>query len=697
MGHVYKASGVEMMNFPILESACSIDSEAIAPASLNYKLDSWPPREDFPIIVDAEGNIISRFADSIWKLWPWCDKSVVINFMDKAHRNRKPSITIENAKILRVLAAWLIYGPAPVRRASSLTRKMQTLKALFTIASREGILITEISKFPKVIETCALEIPPLVGASLIPMLHQLLCDSEVIGFIIMDRAALRKYASLCPPSRDSQTAYIPPRIWNYQISRLEEFITDFLSHRKALISCFKYCLECYAEFYGSLESSFTDVARERKNGTPFSPKTRKGRDESAGRFSSIASSHGILKLLEKWVVPENLSIDSGGRGVIMFTTYLSMANAVCLSHILNFSLMRISEAWSLKVDCLEKEVDPIFGAIYIVKGITTKTADDDDSRWIVSPSVTRSIEVATCVGKLRSMCEQSNTGIIKIGKPNPDRFLFIRAQEPWSNLQQQIESVRPIHPSYNSVITSFPKLFDSKELTVTANDMQMALLITPTLNSERIGDGMVWPLAWHQLRRTGAVNMQASGLVSDSSIQYQLKHITRGMSLYYGRGYSQLRLSESARSQYVKAMYEMLAHELNLLQSDRFISPYGQPRKDQILRLVSESDQKKLIGAAKSGRVAWRPTLLGGCTKRGHCEYGGIDNIARCCGGDGRPPCTDVLIDSTKLLLIKSFSAIVEERLTDATDGSPYKSSLQAQKCAIENALNLIYKDQGES
>jgi hypothetical protein len=40
-------------------------------------------------------------------------------------------------------------------------------------------------------------------------------------------------------------------------------------------------------------------------------------------------------------------------------------------------------------------------------------------------------------------------------------------------------------------------------------------------------------------------------------------------------------------------------------------------------------DVKKLVAAAKSGQVAWRQTLLGICTRRSPCEYGGIDNIIR--------------------------------------------------------------------
>ncbi|MEX3937270.1 hypothetical protein AB4Y32_37005 [Paraburkholderia phymatum] len=75
-------------------------------------------------------------------------------------------------------------------------------------------------------------------------------------------------------------------------------------------------------------------------------------------------------------------------------------------------------------------------------------------------------------------------------------------------------------------------------LRITQQDRDLARLVTPTLDSGRFAVGKVWPLAWHQLRRTGTVNMQASGLVSDASLQFQLKHVSRAMSLYYGRGYA---------------------------------------------------------------------------------------------------------------------------------------------------------------
>ncbi|UOO89776.1 hypothetical protein LVJ82_01955 [Vitreoscilla massiliensis] len=51
----------------------------------------------------------------------------------------------------------------------------------------------------------------------------------------------------------------------------------------------------------------------------------------------------------------------------------------------------------------------------------------------------------------------------------------------------------------------WPKLFDGKELTITEADLEMANRMTFGLDPEKFAVGKVWPLAWHQLRRTGAV------------------------------------------------------------------------------------------------------------------------------------------------------------------------------------------------
>lgn len=63
-------------------------------------------------------------------------------------------------------------------------------------------------------------------------------------------------------------------------------------------------------------------------------------------------------------------------------------------------------------------------------------------------------------------------------------------------------------------------------------------------------------------------------------------------------------------------MYETLGRQLQQLTSNRFVSPHGEKRKSEIVRLISASDAKKAINLAKKGTVTHRPILLGICTSR---------------------------------------------------------------------------------
>ncbi|SEJ99573.1 hypothetical protein SAMN05192539_102893, partial [Paraburkholderia diazotrophica] len=196
--------------------------------------------------------------------------------------------------------------------------------------------------------------------------------------------------------------------------------------------------------------------------------------------------------------------------------------------------------------------------------------------------------------------------------------------------------------------------------------------------------------------RTGAVNMQASGLVSDASLQLQLKHVSRAMSLYYGRGYARVRLEDDAQALYVRTLYETLGRQLVRMTADRYVSPHGQARKDEIVRLIDARDVKKLTKLAREGRVACREILIGVCTNRQPCPYGGIESIAHCGGGDagqGGKPCPDVLYDRSKVDQIKALERHLDERLADAPPGSPLRASLEAQKRSVRSFFDVVKPD----
>ncbi|WP_144063273.1 hypothetical protein [Pseudomonas putida] len=678
------------MNNRMMMHPIGIISDAITPQSPNYKLPCWPPHEDFPVVIAADGTVVSRMGDSRWRFWPWCNQTLSISFGDVAYRGAPATISKENAWILRLVTMWLLYGQSRALSVKSLISIVTRLRPVFSIASREGISVTDLSRYPKVLETIANEMPYQCSVSTIAVLHSLLADQDTLGFCILDTPQLRALAKMVPAAPDNQTAYIPPRIWNYQIQRLNEFIEDFLTHKENIKACFDYCLDAYVKLEGSLERACTTGKRGQRRVTPFNE--QKG--GTAGRFFNVAMDFGIVNLLEKWVVPEGEKLSDRRRGVVALSQYFSMTNFVGLGSILNYSLMRMNEAWNLTSDCLVVEDDPDIGKIFMLRGTTTKTVDDDDAYWVTTPAVARAVEAIDCVRALRSKCEKANQRI----KPNPaannSEWLFVRPSEPWANTTARIQGVRHICPSYLSCLESYPKLLNPKLLNITKRDMEVALAITPNLNANKILLEKPWPLAWHQLRRTGAVNMRASGFVSDATIQYQLKHANRVMSLYYGRGYSAARLNSSAREEFIKTMYEILAHEISSLFNDSFVSPHGAQRKLDILNLVESRDLKQIAAIAKSGEISWRTTVLGGCTKKGFCEYGGIDNVTRCGGGDGRPPCIDALYDKSRRKNIVEYGMIIQERLISAEEFSPLRESLNSQLRAVENALRVIDADE---
>lgn len=674
----------------------AIDSPLVTPASDNYRLPSWPPPDDFPIVIDSTGKVVSRYGDTVWNLTAWAKQSLRLNFGDNPLRKDDPVTSLANANIARQVAAWWLWGPHAVRSAKSLKARFVSIFPLFILCSAEGISASELWRFPKVADKLAAAIAPSNAVEVLTHLHALFEQRQQLGFTILDREGLRRFESSMPEHQGKQTPYIPPRIWAYQVTRLRMFLDDFHKHRENVEACFIFCLEKYAKYYGSLrEACERSQASSRSQPSPFSPRSHSipvVNFEYEGRFSSVAQRFGINELLQRWVLQPGQSLDNAGRSIATLSSYLTMVCRVGTAYILNFSMMRIEEAWSLRTQCMEVEKDEHFGDIYLLRGVTTKTVEDDDARWITSPFTQAAVDAMACVTRLRMICAEANRNVPTDSKLSKNPFLVVRPYEPWANAKNIEEpmSVRPVYPSYQSVIQYYPNLFDPEELRITESDLSIARLVTITLDEKIFAIGKIWSFAWHQLRRTGAVNMLASGLVSDASVQYQLKHATRAMSLYYGQGHSRVSFNDDSRTHYLRTMYEVLGKEILLLFSDRFVSPYGEDRKSAILKTVDPKDAEKLGKAAKSGQVAWRQTLLGGCTKRGPCEYGGVDNIIRCGGGDKNGSCADALFDRNKERNIELLVSEINSRLNKAPLDSPYRESLQAQKRAAENAIHAI-------
>lgn len=666
-----------------------LQTDWITPSSRCFRPSCWPPARDWVVSEAKDGSIISRWGDAIWDLGPLLGKPLSLNFGDGPGNIPAP-IDQANSDLLRLIATWFIWGNRPVRTGGTLKLAFQNLRPIVALCSNAGVMASNLMHFPKLLEQVPGVIAPSAYNTTLFHLHRLLDAQEKLGFILVDTEGLKRLALADPGHEKVQTAYIPPRIWTYQVTRLRECLNDFLEHRQSIEDCFNFCLDAYANNYGSLTKALTSSPVNSRQPFTIPLKPNAGRKSGCtfhGPFFLTAERFGIEELLCKWLELGDKRVELRQLG-----SYLTLIQWVGVAYIANFTLQRIEEVTTLRTDCLEFETDEKLGRIPIICGETTKTVQDSDARWPTSPSVKIAIEALSAIAQFRMRCITANPFISSVANELAKPYLLAKSFEPWCpkpKTQHYSYNKQPM--AYGSVVKTFPKLFDSQELMITEADLRVAQMLTPQLPEDEFAVGLAWPLAWHQLRRTGAVNMFASGMLSDTSIQFLMKHSSRLMPLYYGRGYTKLHLNEEVEALVTKTMYEVMAKSMLNALSDRFVSPRSEEQKqDIVVNLIGTRDAKKLAIAAQRGEVYYRETRLGACTSRTLCSYGGIESVARCAGGDGHKPCIDVLYDRTKASIIEKDLVQVNHELTALPANSPRHNALLMERKGLENFLNVI-------
>lgn len=657
-----------------------IDSPLVTPDTENFRPHSWPPPPNFPVVIDAEGSVACVYGDAVWNLAPWAGKTCSVPFGDGGGRGA--TVSAENADLMRQIAAWWLWGPAPVQSAVTLKVRVSQIRQLAAFCSEHGIWMGQLMRFPRIIDAVARGIRASDGLSLLGLLHRLLAHREALGFVILDEDGLGRLARKLPTHDRVQTAYIPPRIWSYQMIRLRAFLDDYLSHKDRVSACFGFCLKAYRDNAGGWAELF---------GAPLSRSSRPfGRVPSAdgkcnGPFRETARRFELDGLIERWV---------GDDSITGFGELLTMVREAGAAYTLSFSLMRVDEGAQLRAGCYTVESDALNQDVHLLSGATNKMHHDPDARWICSPSVRVAIEAMTHVAQLRLGAAKHNPRRRLTHHDCAHPRLWSHGDEPWCKGNES-KGQRGRVTEYARIVARRSKLYEVEQLRITQADLDVARAMTFGLDPQKFAVGKVWPFAWHQLRRTGVCNMLASGLVSESSLRYQLKHLTVVMTRYYGQNHFRLKanLTDEARGFFVREMYEAIARGFAELTGDQFISPYGRKRKKQILQPIVERDHKALVHAAKSGKVTYRETLLGGCTQV-TCIYGGVTNIAACMGtgGDSTKPCEQLIINRDRRSTLVNLIAQLDSQLGQVVSAPLLRQSLVRDINAAKQAIELIDK-----
>ena len=670
----------------------AIEAPGVTPTSRSFRPPSWPPPRNWVCIEDKDGNPVSRYGDPVWDFTPWVGKATTFNFGDGTKASARGCvIDPANADLLRVLAALLIWRQCAGLALSSVLSTLKRLRQIFAISSENHILASDLSRYPVVIDQVARSIAASNFHKHINVLDRLRDARDLLGFELLDQAGIQRLKAAQPDHDPEQTEYIPPRIWTYIVNRIAECRNDFLAHQEQIEACFAFCVDAYqkngVEAYrerggtgnrGTFQAAPPDVTGERSSMRYY------------GAFADTALKFGIKEVIERWsgeITPK--------RGITAFTNFFQVVRYAALADVVAFTLMRINEAVSIRWNCLRWEDDPVYGRIPLIEGETTKTDPDDSALWVTSPSVEPSIRALQSIARMRL----SSVGRWKEGD-NP--HIITAALEPWSTTRAGLRwaKTKPSVISLSELVRVFPFLFDLRLIAITEDDLRLARAVCPTLNPEQFQVGKVWTLKWHQFRRTGAVNMFASGEISDSSMQLQMKHLTRLMSLYYGRGNTALHLNDAARTLLVNAYYESMGRELAEIQTDRFVSPYGAEHKARLLApanngepviLISEGDAHHYGKIYRLHKIGGRLTPLGACMNNGPCDGGDcVTSVGDCAGGDGKAPCSTVLFDVQRAEANQKRLDGVTQQLGMTPADTPRYRQLEQEKRGLENYFAYI-------
>ncbi|WP_373019976.1 hypothetical protein [Thiomicrorhabdus sp.] len=661
------------MNKKLIEALQFRGKTTLINASSNFfKPTTMPPSEDFVISVNSEGKTVSKYGDDSWDLRPF-NGSVM--YFDK-HDDQN------NAEFKEIMFLWIYHYVLFPRTHKSVTPIYIIFQKIAAICYENGVSMTNLSRFPRLIEKIAQTMPPSYFNPSVTYLNKLLSIKDEWGKCVLDEKGIATFCTFNPHYLQGQNAAIPPRIWNYTINCIDKILGDFIEHQDRITNAFNWLAKAYSH---NLKLEINDRYR-----TPFSYKSihKNIRVLYEGNFETFAKNFGIYPLMDKYLAKDK---KTGNFEITQFSKLFTIGRSASMVFILNYTLMRRNECGSIRCDAFQFDEDEVYGRLAMIIGETTKTEDNNEARWPTSESVEKAFTVAKSLSNLRMLFapESLPTEI----KSNP--FLFTPSYEPWAPKHTNLTKIKNVR-SFSE--TFLHEIFDANEIKISEEDYRIALALTPSLTRKKwFKIGSPWQFNYHQFRRTVAVRL-AEANVSESTIQYQLKHRDRAMQYHYTKNHTRLHFSSEAAGVVLSEKYNALYRQLETIVTDEiqtsFIKPHSRLNIDvQIVNLLEQRDKNKIIKLIKNEKINCRPTLLGFCLKNGSCEYGGIESVSKCAGGDGANICAEAIFSKSNEQHLIRLKQQHEESLKLIDEASPKYCALKKEIYAIEVYQSVINRN----
>jgi len=580
--------------------------------------DSWDTQLPLDHIIcreiDGTPHLVREF------IWPWSaytkdQGKLALHFfywnqrlgpiaLDRLEVSPERESRIRELQFLMTLQ--ISYGNENAPR--TLEQKLNTLHCLARFAEAQSCTIRDVFSDTSLLDACGASIPDSKiqnWMSWIKFLQHLTPEIQM-GFPI---PTPKRWKDMERRGRDwrnthRQHAPLPTRIYGELINNLSTELDDIEAHASRLLAALREALVEHARAKPILHPNAYNIGPA---------------------------------LIEKHALGDYLS----RRGFNLRTRALATLSAavteiflVCKLQIHVFSGMRRDEARTLPYHCMVTEKAGHGRTHSLIAGVTTKFNKGRRLRthWVTTDregfrAIRLSQQFAAVIYESLGITP-SNTDAHK------DEFpLFPSpAYLPWGVRKNVPEArtqtaCKPLRKAKESLQARLFPLIEEQDIT----ELEEIDPFRAWRDEPKFAIGQHWQLGTHQLRRSLAVYANASGLVRLSSLRRQLQHITREMSLYYGRGSTfcknfiandpnsyKLHVAREWQDGEDEAM--MLAFSRDVLNSKEPMfggaGNFYQRQKERGEVMSREEVSKQM----KAGLLSYQPGPLGGCTKPGGCD-----------------------------------------------------------------------------
>lgn len=567
-------------------------------------------------------------------VWPWTaytahQKKLLLHFFywkPKAERvtATRADITVEREARMRelqlLMTRQIYYGDENAPR--TLEGKLAVLRYIARFAEERSCTVRDVLTQQGLLGAFGATLPVKAWGSVLGWLRFLFQLDPVtqLGFTVTipeRRDNAKQYAT--DSSNEHQYAPLPTRIYATLINNLSVELDDIETHKPHLLAALRDAIKEHQQ------ASANDLLHN----SSIAP--------------ALIEKHGLSSYLEER--------GYSGRRLRDISGAVGMVFEVCKLQIHVFSGMRHSEALHLPYHCMVSGKGLHGRQHCLIAGTTTKFNQGRRLRtkWITTErDGFRAIRVAQdfadviyeSIGIMPSNADGEMDCYPLF--PSTDYFPWMKRKVS-QNERIMAARLDLAHVRGNRLLSRLCPVIDEADI----DELEEIDASRAWSDEPEFAVGQRWPLSTHQLRRSLAIYANASGLVRLSSLRRQLQHITREMSLYYGRGSTFCKnfiADDSAGyKKHVAIDWQDGADEAEMVAFVRDVLNSTEPmfggagvyyeRQRERGEVMSREEVTKQM---KAGLLAYHDGPLGGCTRSGVCETRkGLNLIDTACATDG--------------------------------------------------------------